>query len=181
MSLDDTIRAGQAAALEQIKSEGKAAIQAAETEYSNRLQELKNKLSVYIDIISKIAAAINDLKQRLKMAQDVLATANRALHQAQAELAACKRGSASESAAASKVAKCNADVQHWEAVCKKLFSALQIYEERKRDMEKTRDDLVLLIRKLESDAQNVRGARDRFQEEQIHAAAQHVRMYPGGR
>ena len=181
MGLTDTIRAGQVAALEQAKNDGKAAIDAAESEFRNRMQELKSKLSTCQDLIQKVDEATKRLEQTLKQAQDERQKAKEALSRAQMALSSCKSGTPQESAAASQVAKCNADVQMWEAKCKKLFEALQRYKETKSKLEKTRDELIQLISKLESDGQTVRGARDRFQEERINAAIQLQRGYPGGR
>lgn len=179
MGLTDTIRAGQAAALEQAKNDGGAAIKAAEEELRNRMQELKNKLATYQDLIQKVEEAIKRLEQTLKQAQAELQKAKDALSRAQMALSSCKRGTPQESVAASNVAKCNADVHMWEAKCKRLFEALQRYKETKSKLEKTRDELIQLISKLESDGQNVRGARDGWKEDRINQAQKLCHSYPG--
>ena len=94
-------------------------------------------------------------------------------------LSSCKHGTPQESAAVSQVAKCIADVRMWEAKCKKWFVALQRYKETKSKLEKTRDELFQLISKLESDGQNVRGARDGWKEDQVNRAQRLCHSYPG--
>ena len=177
MGLNDTIRAGQIAALEQIKAEGRVAVDAAENEYRNRIQELKDKLATYMSLIEKVDTAIKNMEQGLKAAQDALKMARAALQTAQAELSACPRGSSAEKAASSRVAKCSADVKMWESRCHKLFEALQRYRDTKSKLEKARDELVLLIGKLEKQ----RPDRTRFDENQIDAVMRHQSVYPGGR
>ena len=156
-----------------------ATIKAAEEKLYNRMQELKSKLATYQDLVQKVDKAIKRLEQTLKQAQTELQKAKDALSHAQMALSSCKHGTSQESAAASQVAKCNADVKMWEAKCKRLFEALQRYKETKSKLEETRDELIKIIRKLESDGQNVRKARDGWEEYRVNQAQRLCRSYPG--
>jgi len=177
MGLNDTIRAGNVATLERGRQEGRNAIASAEQEYLNRREELVKLLGRYHDAIKAMDNAIKEWKARLLQTQNDLKAAQQNYNAAVARLSSCKRGSAEERTVASEVAKYAADVNMYQAQCKRIFAKLQEYTDKREELKKGYDSVAEQIRRLDEEGQNIRGARDRFQEDRIQAIIDHQKTY----
>lgn len=182
MGLRGTIIAGQIAALDKIRLEGRSAVDSAYREWQTLRQDLMHELENLDAILSKLEEQIKELQIRLNKAQNALKAPQAALQASQSRMSSAKDGS-EQRAAASEVARYAADVKMYQAKCTQIFAELKEVTSRRNELQKSRNALVAAIARVDSEGgQNYREARSKYEEScvAVQKAKDLVSSYPGG-